>query len=219
MPGSDEGRTGLAATVLAKLGQRRPRSVVVRSAVERIDTAALETYVAGLGEDAATVRRLDAAVEVAMSSLVSLSSLTAPLALQYLERLARPIPALTLEMGVQTVSRAYVAHQVVETDPAAYGASDVPVLGTLPPLRRGFPPQDLLTRVVKATRRDFELIRALSGPAWDGFVYSLTRRAHEQAAQPGPDGLLDRPVVDGLARFGWLLRQVDLHYGLEPEGR
>ncbi len=26
-----------------------------------------------------------------------------------------------------------------------------------------------------------------------------------------------RAVVDGLARFGWVLRQVDLHYGLEPD--
>lgn len=210
-------KAGLAATALAKLVRGRQRSLVVRSAVERVDHAALERYVTGLGEDAATVRNLDAAVDDAMASVQSLSSLTAPLALDYLDRLARPIPALTPQTGVQIVSRAYVAHLVVEADPAAFGAADIPVLGTLPPLRRGSPPQDLLTRVVKATRRNFEVIRALSSPVWNGFVQSLTRRAHDQISDPGPEGLMASAVVDGLARFGWVLRQVDLHYGLEPE--
>ena len=95
----------------------------------------------------------------------------------------------------------------------------MPVLGTLPPLRRGSPPRDLLTRVVKASRRNFEVIRAVSTPVWHGFVRSLTRRAHDQVADPGPSGLLAMEVVDGLARFGWVLRQVDLHYGLQPEPR
>ena len=215
----EDHRTSLIAEALGKLTQRRQRSVVVRSAVERVDGPALEMYVAGLGEEATTVRRLDAAVDDAMRLLVSLSSLSAPLALDYLERLARPIPALTAEVGVQIVSRAYVAHLVVEGDPPAFGAADVPVLGTLPPLRRGSPPQDLLTRVVKASRRNFEVIRAVSSPVWEGFVRSLTRRAHDQVPDPGPDGLVAVAVVDGLARFGWVLRQVDLHYGLEPERR
>jgi hypothetical protein len=209
--------SGRAAAALAKLTRGRQRSLVVRSAVERVDRPALEGYVVGLGEDAATVRHLDAAVDQAMALVLSLSSLTAPLALAYLDRLARPIPALTPEVGVQIVSRAYVAHLVVETDPAAFGAADVPVLGTLPALRRGSPPQDLLTRVVKATRRNFEVIRAVSSPVWNGFVHSLTRRAHDQAPDAGPDGLVALAVVDGLARFGWVLRQVDIHYGLEPE--
>lgn len=126
-------KAGLAATALAKLVRGRQRSLVVRSAVERVDHAALERYVTGLGEDAATVRNLDAAVDDAMASVQSLSSLTAPLALDYLDRLARPIPALTPQTGVQIVSRAYVAHLVVEADPAAFGAADIPVLGTLPP--------------------------------------------------------------------------------------
>ena len=134
------------------------------------------------------VDRLDAAVDEAMASILALSSLTSPLALDYLDRLARPIPALTPEIGVQIVTRAYVAHLVVERDPAAFGAVDVPVLGTLPPLRRGSPPRDLLTRVVKASRRNFEVIRAVSTPVWNGFVRSLTRRAHDQVpdqARPG----------------------------------
>jgi hypothetical protein len=187
--------------------------------VERVDPASLETYLAGLGVDAAWARRLIEAVDTAMGSVASLSSLTAPLALDYLDRLARPIPTLSLGTGVQVVSRSYVAHLVTEADPGAYGATDVPVLGTLPPLRRGSPPQDLLTRVVKATRRNFELIRALSTPVWDGFVRDLTRRAHDETPAASSAELLALPVVDGLARFGWVLRQVDLHYGQEPETR
>jgi hypothetical protein len=193
--------------------------VTVAPAVERVDSASLDAYLAGLGVDAAWACRLIEAVEVAMGSVASLSSLTAPLALDYLDRLARPIPTLSLGTGVQIVSRSYVAHLVTEDRPDAYGATDVPVLGTLPPLRRGSPPQDLLTRVVKATRRNFELIRAVSTPVWDGFVRDLTRRAHEQTPAANPAELLALPVVDGLARFGWVLRQVDLHYGLAPETR
>jgi hypothetical protein len=195
----------------------RQRALVVRAAVERLDGAALDKFLGEVGDDAVTVRRLEGAVDESMGSLLSLSSLTASLALDYLDRLARPIPALTAEIGVQIVSRAYVAHLVVEKDPALFGATDVPALGSLPPLRRGLPPQDLLNRVVKASRRNFELIRAVSGPVWEGFIYSVTRRVHDLVSDPGPDGLLAVAVVDGLARFGWVLRQVDLRYGLEPD--
>ncbi len=191
--------------------------MVVSGAVERVDDPVLERYLDGLGADGAVARQLDADADAALRSVRSLSSLTAPLAIDYLERLARPIPALTLEIGVQIVTRAYVAHLVVEADPVPFGATEVPVLTTLPPLRRGSPPQDLLTRVVKATRRHFEGIRAVSTPVWEGFVRALTRRAHDQVPQPGPNGLVALEVVEGLARVGWVLRQVDLHYGLEPE--
>ena len=122
----EDQQTGLAATALRRLTRRRQRSLVVGAAVERVDRAALEVYVARLGEDASTVRSLDAAVEAALASVLSLSSLTAPLALDYLDRLARPIPALTPRVGVQIVSRAYVAHLVVESDPAAFGAAADP---------------------------------------------------------------------------------------------
>ncbi len=74
----------------------------------------------------------------ATGTVSSLSSLTAPLALQYLDRLARPIPTLTAETGVQIVSRSYLAHMVTERDPGAFGASEVPIVD-LPPLRRGSP--------------------------------------------------------------------------------
>jgi hypothetical protein len=211
--------SGLAASVLAKLNPRRSRSLVIRSAVERVDATALGGALAGLGADASFARRLDAAVDEAMGSVLSLSSLTSPLALDYLDRLARPIPALTPQIGVQIVTRAYVAHLVTERDPGAFGATDVPVLGTLPALRRGSPPQDLLSRVVKASRRNFEVIRAVAVPVWDGFVQCQTRRAHDQVPDSDPAGLVAPAVVDGLARFGWVLRQGDLHYGLGPEWR
>jgi hypothetical protein len=209
---------GLAASALARL-TRRPRSLVIRPAVERVDGPSLAAYLARLGEDEVRAARLELAVIEAMTSILALSTLTSPLTLDYLDRLARPIPALRPETGVQIVTRAYVAHLVVERDPHAFGAVDVPVLGTLPALRRGSPPRDLLTRVVKASRRNFEMIRAISTPVWNGFVRGLTRRAHDQVADPGPAGLLAVEVVDGLARFGWVLRQVDLHYRLEPEQR
>jgi hypothetical protein len=202
-----------------KLARLRKPSLTVAPAVERVGSASLDAYLAGLGVDAAWARRLVEAVEVAMGSVVSLSSLTAPLALDYLDRLARPIPTLSVGTGVHTVTRSYVAHLVTEGDPGAFGATDVPVLGTLPPLRRGSPPQDLLTRVVKASRRNFELIRAVSTPVWDGFVRDLIRRAHDETPDAGPAELLAPPVIDALARFGWVLRQVDLHYGMEPKTR
>jgi hypothetical protein len=148
--------------------------------------------------------------------VASLSPLTAPLALDYLDRVGRPVPTLTPAVGVQIVGRTYVAHLLLEQDPGRYGAPDVPVLATLPPLKKGRPPQDLLNRVVKASRRSFEPLCALSPPAWDGFAWCLTRRCHDGA---DPDGLVPPDVVEGLARFAWVLRQVDIHYGLEPERR
>jgi hypothetical protein len=198
------------------LAQRRKPSVVVAPAVQRVDAGAVKEYVASLGADAAPAGRLIEAVDEAMGSVSSLSTLTTPLALEYLNRLARPIPTLTAEAGVQIIGRAYVAHMVTEDDPEAVGATGVPLIN-LPPLRRGHPPQDLLTRVVKASRRHFERVRAVPGPVWEGLVRDLACRAHEHTPDADPADLLALPVVDGLARFGWVLRQVDLRYGLEPE--
>jgi hypothetical protein len=198
--------------LLGRFGTRT-QSGVVKPADRRLGRGELDSHLRDLGPDGDTARLLDADTDSAMRSVASLSSLTAPLALQYMERLGRPIPNLTPELGAQIVGRAYVAHMVVEADPARYGAADVPVLGTLPPLKRGRVPQDLLSRVVKASRRSFEALCALTPEAWEGFVWCLTKRAHDQAR----DELLPVEVVDGLARFAWILRQVDLHYGLEPE--
>ena len=47
---------------------------------------------------------------------------------------------------------------------------------------------------------------------------TLTRRTHDLAAQSAK-GLVPVVVVDGLARVGWILRQVDIHYGSSPERR
>jgi hypothetical protein len=151
-----------------------------------------------------------------MSRITSLSPLTSQLAVAYMERLARPVPSLTPPIGVLVVGRTYVAHTLVEADPGRYGAGDVPVLATLPPLKKGRPPQDLMSRAVKASRgKGFFSVCALSRPAWDGFVMCLTKRAHD--AGGGDDDLVSPEVVDGVARYGWVLRQVDLHYGLSPE--
>jgi hypothetical protein len=182
-----------------------------------VGDADLDDYLADLGSDGDAARRLDLEVDALMPTIAALSSLTSPLALDYIQRLERPIPALTPASGVQIVSRSYVAHVVVEVDPATFGASAVPVLNTLPPLRRGSPPQDLLTRVVKASRRKFQQIRAVTEPVWDGYVRCLARRAHQHLGD-GQEPLAVE-VIDGLARFGWVLRQVDIHYGLEPERR
>lgn len=196
----------------------RPRrqSVVVAPSDTRLRRSDLEARLKALGADGSVARDLDRAVEVEMDRVTALSSLTSALAVDYMERLGRPIPSLTPEIGVQIVGRSYVAHMVVESDAGRFGAPDIPVIGTLPPLKRGRPPQDLLSRVVKVSRgRTFPPICALAPASWQGFVLCLTRRAHDLAASD--DDLVSIEVVDGVARFAWVLRQVDLHYGLEPE--
>lgn len=195
----------------------RRQSLTVKPASSRVGRKELDGHLKSLGDDGGVSRRLDADVDASLDSVASLSSLTAPLALDYMDRLARPVPSLTPATGVQIVGRTYLAHLLVEQDPGRYGAADVPVLGTLPPLKKGRPPQDLLSRVVKASRRGFDPICALTPAAWEGFVWCLTKRAHDGA--PDPEGLIPTDVVDGVARFAWVLRQVDIHYGLEPERR
>lgn len=187
------------------------------SAGQRIDFNAANALLAVLGDAEENARRLDASAALIRETILSLSQVTADVALDYIDRLARPIPSLSPQGGVDIVSRAYAAHLAVEEDPGGYGAVDVPVLGTLPAPRQGRLPQDLLTRVVKASRRSFPAIRAVNEAVWDGFVVLLTLRLHEP--QPNDSELVAGEVVDGLARFGWVLRQVDIHYKLEPERR
>jgi hypothetical protein len=202
----------------------------------RQDPVTAEVYDARLDEAGpygGAAGALHEAVERLMYEVMSLSRLTAPLAVDYLDRLSRPLPGLTPEMGVQIVGRSYVAHMAVESDPGEYLADDVPVIGTLPEPRDGYAPRDLLNRVVKASRRSFEAICAVPPEVWDCFVAGLTMKAHEMqlAARTIEDSdaddnrpsvhdeLLPVAAIDGLARFGWVLRQVDLHYGGEPERR
>lgn len=204
---------------LASLGARlrRGRSFSVGTTGTRIDHEAADDLLSTLGKDGEVARRLDASAAVLTGTIVSLSQLTAGLALDYIDRLARPIPSLTPRAGVEIVTRSYAAHLSVEHDPRDYGAVDVPVLGTLPPLRHGRPPQDLLSRVVKTSRRSFPTIRAVDEAVWEGFVVLLTMRVHEASADDAE--LVATDVIDGVARFGWVLRQVDIHYKLEPELR
>ncbi|MGH9122089.1 MAG: hypothetical protein ACRDYC_09125 [Acidimicrobiales bacterium] len=165
-----------------------------------------------LGEDGQLARALDAAAQERMRSLVSLSDLTAKLALGYLERIGRPVKAVQEGTGAFVTVRGYAAHQAVEAAPQLYGAVDIPVLGTLPDPGRRALPQDLLSRVVKATRRGFDTIRAVPDGVWDGYVTTTTWRAHDRG-----EPYMERSVVDALVRFGWVLRQTDIHYGLEPQ--
>ena len=194
-----------------------------------LEAAGLAGRLRALGPAGAQARDLDRAVTDSLWGMAALSSLTTSLAVDYLERIQHPIPALTLASGVFITTRGYAAHQAVEADPSAYGAADMPVLGTLPPLRRGRPPQDLLSRIVKASKRSFPDLCALDTDVWEGFVLHTLWRVHGQAAAEAADlareedladvqtAYLDVDVVDGLTRFGWLLRQADIHYRLEPE--
>ena len=197
-------------------GLQRQQSFTVRAATGRVNRSDLDKHLKSLGAEGAIARDLDREVDPEMTRVTSLSPLTSQLAVSYMERLARPIPSLTPPIGVLLVGRTYVAHMLVESDPGRYGAADVPVIGTLPPLKKGRPPQDLLSRVVKASRgKGFSSLCALTPAAWEGFVMCLTKRAHDAAV--AGDDLVSPEVVDGVARFGWILRQVDLHYGLSPE--
>jgi hypothetical protein len=201
---------------LALSNWRRRQSVVVAPARARLRRRDVEEALADLGADGSVARDLDRAVEAEMARVTALSSLTSALAVDYMDRLARPIPSLTPEIGVQLVGRAYVGHLLVEGDPGRFGALDVPVVGTFPPLRKGRPPQDLLSRVVKVSRgRTFLPVCALSPAAWRGFVLCLAARAHRLT--PADADPVAVEVVDGVARFAWVLRQVDIHYRQEPE--
>jgi hypothetical protein len=193
------------------------RARVIPATQETLTREVCTLRLAAMGGEGAAAGRLDEAADRAMLDVASLSRLTEPLAVDYLERLRRPLPALSPEMGVQIVGRSYLAHLAVEEDPEVYLAEDVPVLGTLPPARNGYAPNDLLNRVVKVSRRSFEPVCAVSERVWEGFVLALTTRAHQMPRDT------EEPVaiaaVDGLARFGWVLRQVDIHYGTQPERR
>ena len=156
---------------------RRGQSVSVRPAEARLDPGIVDPALALLGDDGDIARALDAEADRELSAVLSLSALTTRLAEEYLERLARPIPSLTPATGVQMVSRGYAARMAVESDPTRFGApAELPMLPSLPPVRHGRPPQDLLTRVVKGTRRGFPTVRAVPEAAWDGFVLLLTAR-------------------------------------------
>ena len=151
------------------------------TADQHLDAAEVRRRLDALGADGALAAELDRRVAAGLPSIVSLSDLSSALAVEYVERVARPMGALSARTGALLVVRGYLAHVLVEGDAAAFGIVDVPVLGNLPPLRHGRPPQGLLTRVVKASRRQFEVICALSPAAWEGFVVATTGHVHREA--------------------------------------
>jgi len=180
--------------------------------------------VASVGEEGRAVRLLNKRVGQRLSDVVELSPLTSELTVAYVERVASPMSAMSLPAGARLIARGYLAQLLIEQDPAAFAIDDIPVWGTLPPLRNGRPPQDLLTRVVKASRRHFATVCCLSPEAWEAFVVATTAEVHAEALSAAPRGedlegagVLAPELVDGLLRTGWLLRQVDLAYGLAPE--
>jgi hypothetical protein len=205
------GLVGGALSLFRRLS--RSPSTVGTAAVP-LDDEAVRAGLDELGDAVPMVAALDLEVEKRLATFGTLSDLTSRLALSYLERIRHPISSLTYESGVVLTTRGYLAHMVVEDDPLRFGAGpEVPIIGTLPDFRRGRPPQDLLNRVVKATRRGFEQIRAVPEDVWAGYLLCVTSHAHASGAG---DALLDSAVVDSLLRIGWVLRQVDLRYGLTP---
>jgi hypothetical protein len=187
---------------------------------EEIDARAAKARLAALGDDGQAGVRLEHESGERLRSLGGLSPLSVPLALSYLDRIARPLAAMDLESAVKLTSRGYAAHLVIEANGRDFGVDTLPVLGGLPPFKHGRPPQQLLSIVVKATRRSFPGLRGVSEPTWDGLVISVARRVHAARVRDA-DGVLPLPldvaVIDALLRFGWVLRQVDLYYGFEPE--
>lgn len=187
---------------------------------EAVDRAAEEARLAELGDDGPRARFLDSAVDQVLEGLRGLSPLTAPLAMSYLDRIARPLTAMDLGSAVHLTTRGYAAHLVVEERGGEIGIETVPVLSGLPAMKRGAPPQDLLNRVVKMTRRNFDTVRAVTWGTWEGLLVITACRTHA-SRRPGPDRTLppalDVSVIDALLRFGWILRQVDLYYGFAPE--
>lgn len=205
------GVLGGARTLFRRL--IRPPSTPGTAAVN-VDDEAVRAGLDQLGAAGPIVIALDQEVEKRLASFGALSELTSRLALSYLERIRHPIASLTFESGVVLTTRGYLAQMAVEDDPARFGADrEVPVIGTLPDFRKGRPPQDLLNRVVKATRRGFDQIRAVPDDVWAGYVLCATGHVHADADEVAR---LDPSVVDSLVRFGWVLRQVDLRYGLTP---
>lgn len=173
----------------------------------------MDEQLAALGPNGRLALDLDAAVDQRLADVEDLSSLTTPLLTSYVERVRRPLSALPLDVGLTLGLRGYLAQQLLELEAARFGIVDIPVMGGLPER----PPQDLLVRVVKASRGGFWRLRALNDDTWNGFVGLAMWRAHKQVPPSPKVSYPMREVVDGLLRVGWLLRQVDLFYKLEPE--
>lgn len=166
-----------------------------------------------LGDDGRRAHDLDGAVSERLPEVVDLSALTTPLLTGYVERVRRPLSQLPVDVALTLGMRGYLTEQLIEQEPERFGIVDIPVMGGLPER----PPRDLLVRVVKASRGAFPRLRAVNDGVWSGLVSLAMWRAHQQIPA-SPEGTYPiREVIDGLLRIGWLLRQVDLFYRLEPE--
>ncbi|MBO0748492.1 MAG: hypothetical protein J2O47_09070, partial [Acidimicrobiaceae bacterium] len=142
-------------SLLGRLRQSSQNAYKPLGGGEAVDRAAEKARLAELGDDGERARFLDRAVDGVLEGLGGLSALTAPLAMSYLDRIARPLTAMDLGTAVHLTTRGYAAHVVVEERGGEIGIETVPVASGLPPMKRGAPPQDLLNRVVKITRRNF----------------------------------------------------------------
>jgi hypothetical protein len=207
-------------TMFAKRREAKRRDPHALGSGDEIDARTARDRLAALGDDGAVATDLEKATNEMLETLDGLSPLTVPLALSYLDRIARPLAAMDLETAVRLTSRGYAAHLVIEQRGRDFGVETVPVLSDLPPMKHGRPSQQLVTMVVKVTRRSFASVRAVNDGTWDGLVVAVARRVHAGRTRDGEGVLgppLDVSVIDALLRFGWVLRQVDLHYGYEPE--
>jgi hypothetical protein len=160
-------------TMFARRREARRHAPNALGSGEEIDARTARERLALLGADGKVAAELDKATGEMLRTLDGLSPLTVPLALSYLDRIARPLAAMDLEAAVRLTSR-----------------------------------------------RSFEAVRAVNQETWDGLVVAVARRVHAERTRDD-DGVLPPPldvtIVDALLRFGWVLRQVDLFYGYEPE--
>jgi hypothetical protein len=207
-------------TMFARRREARRHAPNALGSGDEIDARTAKERLAALGADGVVAADLEKATGEMLRTLDGLSPLTVPLALSYLDRIARPLAAMDLEAAVRLTSRGYAAHLVIEQRGRDFGVETAPVLGELPAMKHGRPPQQLLSTVVKVTRRSFEAVRGVNQGTWDGLVVAVTRRVHAERTRDDEGVLpppLDVTIVDALLRFGWVLRQVDLFYGYEPE--
>lgn len=188
-------------------------------------------WLAAAGDDGQRALVLHDDVERRHSELPALTRITTPLASQHVQRLRVGMPSLTPHTAYGLVLRGYTAHLLVEADPSSFGATRVPDIVEMPDLdRNGEPRRDLLTYVVKVTLRSFEIVRGIPPDVWEGLAVCTTWRIHDDGPASSPDAvekadgeviplLLSPEVIEGLLRFGWVLRAADLAYDLEPARR
>jgi hypothetical protein len=193
----------------------RPQRLPVGSVAEPLANRERDARLRQLGQSGARGRALHKAALRRIAALRTLTPVSTSVALRYAERVARPLAALDEVAATEIVLLGYAAHQLVEEQPDAYGVDDIPVLGALPKA----PPRDLANRVLRASRKDFAVLCALSPETWESFSACSLATAQRRPDRPEGPGHVSADVVDGLLRFGWILRQADLYYGLNPPDR